>query len=431
MSASSSSSYDVAIVGAGPGGSTAAALARRRGWKVLLVEQEQFPRFRIGESLLPMGNAILQAAGVWEKVEAAGFFPKYGATFHSANGQATQAVDFRNSLIPGLDRTYQVERSRFDQLLAEHAAALGAEVRMGTRVDSATPVDGGLQLSLSGPDGSSPVTARWVIDAGGRLNRMASDVPRETEPSVFPKRVAVYSHFEGVRRSAGRSEGDTVVVRLKDGWFWLIPLDAEKTSVGLVLTADELRASGQTPEAVFAAAVAGSAKLAELCGTAVSVRPYQVTSDYTYFHRQLASGRLLRVGDAAGFFDPIFSSGVYLSLASAQAAVETIAAAAADQRALTVREQRRYTRQIKRQAGTFERLIAAFYDNASFEVFMVPEIPFDLRPGLTAIVAGHSRLTWPLRWRFYGFLLACAIQRRLKLPLAPHLQLGDAAVPAA
>jgi flavin-dependent dehydrogenase len=419
--------YDLAIVGAGPGGSTAAALARQRGWKVLLVEKERFPRFRIGESLLPMGNAILRASGVWEKVEAGGFFPKYGATFHSANGQATQAVDFRTSLIPGLDRTYQVERSRFDQLLAEHAAELGAEVRFGTRVDSAVPQAGGVQLSLTGPAGPTQVSARWVIDAGGRLNGMACDLPRETEPTAFPKRVAIFSHFEGVRRAPSRPAGDTVVVRLKDGWFWLIPLDDAKTSAGLVLTADELRTSGLSPEALFAHAVSGSAKLRELCGGAVAVRPYQVASDYTYFHRQLASDRLLRIGDAAGFFDPIFSSGVYLSLASAQSAVEAIAAADSAGRTLTKPEQRRYTRHIKRQARTFERLIAAFYDNASFEVFMVPEIPFDLRPGLTAIVAGHSRLTWPLRWRFYAFLLACAIQRRLKLPLAPHLDLGAAA----
>lgn len=431
MSVPSLHQYDLAIVGAGPGGSTAAALARRRGWKVLLVEKEQFPRFRIGESLLPMGNAILQASGAWEKVEAAGFYPKYGATFHSANGQATQAVDFRTSLIPGLDRTYQVERSRFDQLLAEHAASLGAEVRFGTRVDAAVPQAGGLMLQLQGPAGASSVTARWVIDAGGRLNGMSSEVPRETEPATFPKRLAIFSHFAGVRRPAGRTAGDTVVVRLRDGWFWLIPLDDEKTSVGLVLTADELRSSGLSPEALFNRAVGGSAKLRDLCGAAVALRPYQVTSDYTYFHRQLASDRLLRIGDAAGFFDPIFSSGVYLSLASAQRAVEAIAAAEAAGRTLTLAEQVRYSRQVKQAARTFERLIAAFYDNASFEVFMVPEIPFDLRPGLTAIVAGHSRLTWPLRWRFYAFLLACAIQRRLKLPLAPHLDLGAAAAPAA
>ena len=431
MSVPSLFQYDLAIVGAGPGGSTAAALARRRGWKVALIEKELFPRFRIGESLLPMGNAILRASGAWEKVEAAGFFPKYGATFHSANGEATQAVDFRSSLIPGLDRTYQVERSRFDQLLAEHAANLGADVRWGTRVDGAVPQPGGLTLSLTGPEGVAQITARWVIDAGGRLNGMASEVPRETEPTDFPKRVAIFSHFSGVRRAAGRTAGDTVVVRLRDGWFWLIPLDEEKTSVGLVLTADELRTSGLSPEALFARAVAASPKLRELCGAAAALRPYQVTSDYTYFHRQLASDRLLRIGDAAGFFDPIFSSGVYLSLVSAQRAIEAIAAAEAAARSLTLPEQRAYTRRIRREARTFERLIAAFYDNASFEVFMVPKIPFDLRPGLTAIVAGHSRLTWPLRWRFYGFLLACAIQRRLKLPLAPHLDLGRAAAPAA
>jgi flavin-dependent dehydrogenase len=158
--------------------------------------------------------------------------------------------------------------------------------------------------------------------------------------------------------------------------------------------------------------------------------PFQVASDYSSFHRELASDRLLRIGDAAGFSDPIFSSGVYMSLDSAKAAVELIAAADAAGRTLSASEQRRYTRHVKRRAGTFQKLIAAFYDNASFSVFMVPQIPFDLRAGITAIVAGHAQLIWPLWWRFHAFLLACAIQRRLRLPLGIKLNLTPSGGPA-
>jgi len=456
MKLPSTMEYDVAIVGGGPGGSTAAALARQRGWRVLVVEKEFFPRFRIGESLLPMGNRLLQESGVWEKVEAGGFFPKYGATFHSADGQATQAVDFRNSLVPGLDRTFQVERARFDQLLLDHAAEAGAEVRMGTRAESVAPALGGLRLNLVGPSGATSATARWVFDAGGRLNAMGTTLPRRMDPSPFPKRVAIFNHFEGALRAEGRPAGDTVVVRLNDGWFWLIPLDERRTSVGLVLPATALRSaeagsgslprlSGipedssrsackrsatRSPEEIFYSAVRASAKLTELCGQARPLMPFQVTSDYTAFHAELASDRLVRIGDAAGFFDPIFSSGVYISLASAKAAVELVAAADEAGRPLALAEQHRYTRHIKRQARTFQKLIAAFYDNASFEVFMVPEIPFDLRSGITAIVAGHSQLIWPLWWRFHAFLFACALQRRLRWQLGVKLNLASSALTA-
>lgn len=416
--------FDLAVVGAGPAGCTAAALARQRGWTVVLIEKDRFPRFRIGESLLPTANAILRRSGAWPKIQAAGFVQKFGGCFHSFDGMATQELDFRCSLVPGLESTYQVERSRFDQLLLDHAVEMGADARLESRVESVTAEPGGMTLAVASDGRMQTCRARWVFDAGGRLNAMRLPDRRELDPARFPRRLAIFSHFHHVPRAEGRAAGHTVVVRIHDGWFWLIPLDRERTSVGLVESAEMFAAAGRPPEERFWERVERSPKMRELMANARAALPFASATDYSYFHRRLARGRYLRLGDAAGFFDPIFSSGIYIALATAERATDLAFRAHSRGRALRTGEAAGYTRWVKRQARTFERLIAAFYDDASFETFMSPEIPFDIRPGLTSIVAGHSRLTWPLWWRYWLFLAACRVQHWRKM--APALSPGPA-----
>jgi flavin-dependent dehydrogenase len=412
--------YELLIIGAGPAGSTAAALARQKNHRTLVVEKSAFPRFRIGESLLPAGNAILRETGVWPKIESAGFIRKNGALFYLANGAATQEIDFSTSLIPGLDYTYQVERAKFDALLLDHARSLGAEVWLEAPVRSLATDADRHRVEIETAAGPRTVTARWVLDATGRESSLVTAQKRALDPSPFPKRLAIYSHFRGVRRPAGRMAGATIVVRLEDGWFWIIPIDAERTSVGLVIAASAMRGKNLPPENLFHHEVARSPQLLELMTGATPTMPFHVTSDYSYFRRDLAQERLLLIGDAAGFFDPIFSSGVYMAMSSARMAVELLARAHAAGRALTPAERRGYTRRVKRHAGVFQRLIAAFYDRDSFSVFMSSPVPWDLAPGLASIVAGHARLTWPLWWRFHVFLLVCRLQRHFTI--TPRIQ---------
>lgn len=419
--------YDLLVIGGGPAGSCAATFARQRGWRVVVVEKESFPRFRIGESLLPMGNDVLRAAGVWAKVEAAGFVEKFGARFCLADGAGEKEIDFACGYVPGLERTFQVERAKFDALLLEHAREQGAEVRLEVAVKAVETRDDHVVATLVPRGGeATTVTARWAIDAGGRDNLYGSEMKRALDPSPFPRRLAIYSHFRGVPRAPGKAGGHTVVVRLTDGWFWLIPIDAQRTSVGLVTTAEALRAAEVEPAELFRRAVAASPKLRELMGEAEATMPFHVTADYSYFRRELAAERVVLTGDAGGFFDPIFSSGVYLAMWSAQRAVATIAEAQAQHRALSPVERKRYTRAVKSHAGVFQRLIEAFYDNASFAVFLRPRPPFDLGRGLNSIVAGHARLTWPLWWRFRMFLLICRLQRYFRI--VPPIEYSEHAV---
>ena len=391
-----STDFDLLVIGGGPGGSCAAAFARLRGMSVCLVEKEAFPRFHIGESLLPMGNAVLRATGAWPKVESAGFVRKYGAEFALADGSETKEIVFAESLVPGLEWTFQ-----------------GADVRTATAVRGLVPARDSVTATLVQRDGASAtLTARWVVDAGGRDNLYESPGKGDLEPPHFPRRAAVYSHFEGVRRAPGPKGGNIIVVRLDDGWFWIIPISAERTSVGLVTSVGAIR-QGDDPAGVFRETVAGSSLLSALMERSVAVAPFRVTADYSYVRRDFASARVVLAGDAATFLDPIFSSGVYVSLHSAQVAVEAIARAHAAGRPLSRAEQRRYTRGLKAHCSVFRRLIDVFYDNSSFSVFMTQKPPLDLNRGLTSIVAGHARLTWPLWWRFTVFLCVCRLQKYL------------------
>jgi flavin-dependent dehydrogenase len=406
-----STDCDVLVIGGGPGGSSAAAFARLKGMSVCLAERDEFPRFHIGESLLPIGNRVLQASGAWPKVEAAGFVRKLGAEFMLADGSEGKEIVFAEGYVPGLDSTFQVERAKFDSILLDHARSVGADVRTGTTVRSVAQSVDHVAATLScrtGPD--TILRARFVIDAGGRENLYESADKRAFDPAPFPKRAAVYSHFEGVRRAEGGRGGNIIIVRIEDGWFWIIPISAERTSVGLVTSIDTLKRAGD-PEAVFQATVSGSPRLRSLMENSRPVAPFRVTADYSYVRREYASPRVILVGDAAGFYDPIFSSGVYISTHSAQMAVEAVARALVEGRGLSRSERRRYTRGLKAHCEAFRRLIEVFYDNNSFAVFMTQVPPLDLNRGLVSIVAGHVRLTWPLWWRFKVFLAVCRLQK--------------------
>jgi 2-polyprenyl-6-methoxyphenol hydroxylase-like FAD-dependent oxidoreductase len=233
--------------------------------------------------------------------------------------------------------------------------------------------------------------------------------------------MAIYSHFRGVARAPGPDGGNILIVRLDAGWFWLIPIDAERTSVGLVTTVENFKAQKLPPAEFFQQTVNRWAKLNQLLASAAALTEFRVTTDYSYFRSELARERLILAGDAAGFFDPIFSSGVYMSMETAKQAVERIARAHRAGRALTTSEQQAYTARVKRHAAVFQKLIQAFYDDDSFEVFMSQKVPWSLSPGLTSIVAGHAKLPWPLWWRFHFFLLVCRLQKRWKIVKPEHV----------
>ncbi|MDD5201445.1 MAG: NAD(P)/FAD-dependent oxidoreductase, partial [Terrimicrobiaceae bacterium] len=390
-------SYDAIIIGAGPGGSTAGSALAQAGKKVLILERERFPRFHIGESLIPFGNDELRAIGVWEKLEQGGFMPKLGAEFVLGDSTATTRIVFGRFLTAGYAQTFQVERARFDNLLLDHAVSSGCEVWQETLVNSVAASADGATVQCLRAGEPHELEARWIFDASGRDALLGKQFQLPKSDLGLPKKFATFAHFRGVVRNAPPADGHITVVRLDFGWCWIIPLDAEKTSVGLVQTLDRFRATGLKPAECFEQTVAATPELRARLGGAVRVNDYCFAGDYTYRYLQNAGPRWLLIGDAAGFIDPIFSSGVMLAIKSGYLAASEVLAADRAGTPLSPRARRRYTRKVGRMCKVFLNMIKMFYDNHAFEVFMTPSPEKSVEWAVNNLVAGNTDLGWRLR----------------------------------
>ena len=410
--------YDALIIGGGPGGSTAATFLGRDNRKVLLLEKEVFPRFHIGESLLPYNRAIFEEMGVLQKLEAAGFPQKFGAQFHIGSGEKSTGFVFRNGRYNRETRAIQVERATFDDLLLKHAAASGADVREGWSVQNFTRGRDEVRIQANAPDGTiHHFRGSFLIDASGRGNMTGNQEDLRTmHPNL--RKLALFGHFTGVELDAGERAGDTVIVRLADKWFWIIPITAEKTSVGCVMDAAEFAREKRSPAAMFNHWVESSPvmrarmKIAQLAGQ------IHATSDFSYHNRRLAGNRLLRVGDAAGFLDPIFSSGVYIAMYSGRLA------ALAVQKALRERNDgsrllAAYEKRVFSAMKLYWEMVEGFYTKPFMEVFMEPRDKWNLPAAVNAILAGELEAPWSLRWRLRLFYMLVKLQGRR--PFLPQL----------
>jgi flavin-dependent dehydrogenase len=413
--------YDVVIIGGGPSGSAAGAQLAKSGKRVLILEKESFPRFTVGESLLPHGNDLLREIGVWDKMEQAGFLRKYGAEFSTGDGGRLKRFWFAKNLGQSREYTYQVERSQFDHLLLNHARDLGCEVLEQTKVQSLIQHDPKrVELECTGPHGTQIFSSRWVIDASGRNSFAGCRVGLKRKSTQKNRRVAIYGHFEGVFRNSGKAEGHITIARLAEGWFWLIPLAGNRTSVGLVLPSEKMK--GGSPDSlnqIFNEAVQANAEVKARMLGATPITPLAATGDYSWKFSSFASERVILTGDAAGFVDPIFSSGVMLALKSAIRASRLINHADSCDRFLTRWERFAYTREITGWMNQYARIIRAFYDRAGFEVFMNPSPFMKIPESIGRLVGGDADPGIFDRIRRYAFHIICRIQRFF--PIAPAI----------
>lgn len=397
------------------------------GKRVLILERERFPRFHVGESLIPYGNDVLREIGVWAKLERAGFMPKLGAEFVLGNAKAMTCVSFGRFLPCTHAQTFQVERARFDQILIEHAEESGAEVWQETKVEQAQIDEDGATVRCRKDGAVREVRGRWIFDASGRDALLGKSLQLPKTDLGLPKKIATFAHYHGVARNPAPTEGNITIVRLDFGWCWLIPLDAEKTSVGLVQSLDYFKKTGLSPQESFERAVASTTELQRRLGEATRVSEFYSAGDYSYRYLKNAGPRWMLIGDAAGFVDPIFSSGVMLALKSGHLAAREMLAADGTGAPLSVRAQDRYTKQVGKMCKVFLRMIQMFYDNRSFEVFMTP-IPVDpLLRAVNNLVAGNTNLNWRLRGLVAVFYLVCAVQKRF--PLVPRIDFADEMAP--
>ncbi|MBL9079113.1 MAG: tryptophan 7-halogenase [Planctomycetes bacterium] len=420
---------DVVVVGGGPAGAAAAARLARRGHRALVVESERFPRFHIGESLLPLGDAVFTELGCRDRLAAAGFVQKFGAQLVSPCGQHRVLFDFAASRYVDPPWTFQVHRAEFDALMLEHAVACGARTVQGRARDYTIDRDG---VTLVYEDErAAPVTvrARALIDASGRTGFVAR---REgvRQPDAELRKAAIYAHFRAVRTDPGRRAGDTRIVSLpRLGWMWFIPLKDGCTSVGVVLDLDDYQQQEKgDPAALFAHAVAGAPAAAELLAGAERLGEFRVESGFSYRAERYHGDRWLLAGDAGSFLDPVFSTGVLMALRSGLEAADAASAAWLGDGRAGARALARFDARLHERYRFVRRFVTGFYDPHTRDVFFAPRPLLGMARAVTTVLAGGFDLGWLDRLRLRLFFLVGRLQARHDL--VPRIAGAEPAVAA-
>ncbi len=392
---------EIAVIGAGPAGSTAAALLAERGRDVLLLEKDRHPRFHIGESLLPLNLPLFEQLGVAEEVAHIGM-PKYGAEFVSPWHKQPVTFEFAHALDKSFPLAYQVRRSEFDLILFRHAVRKGARALEGCRVTGVEFTAEGAVVSARLEDGSERVwSTRFVVDASGRDTFLASRMGIKRR-SRKHNSAAIYGHFTGAKRLPGRAEGNITVFWFDHGWFWFIPLADGATSVGAVCWPYYMKTRRTSPDQFFLDTIALCPALVERLRDARLTAPATATGNYSYVAERTMGRNYLMLGDAYTFIDPVFSTGVLLAMQSAFAGADTIETCL-DRPAQAGAALKRFDAMMRSGPGIFSWLIYRVTTPAIRALFMAPSNRFRVQEALISVLAGDIYGGTPWRGRMLLF----------------------------
>ena len=391
--------FDVVVAGGGPGGAVTAARLAQKGRRVLVLERDVFPRFHLGESLLPGSLVVLEALGLLPEMERR-FLRKPGAVFHDSHTDRTARFDFADAFTPKFPYAYQVERAEFDALLLTHAAVQGADVRHRWSV-SRLRLEGSCAVGVEATNAEGEaitIDARVVIDATGRDALTARSL-RSTERIPSLDTTALYAQWSGASREEGVRAGDFHLVLLGDesggpaappmGWFWFIPFKDGRTSVGVAASRAWMkRHAGEDPPALYARAIAESKVASRFLEGATQLWPARATADFSFRVRDLTGDGWLAVGDAGGFIDPLFSTGAHLAMHGGFHAADAVDAA------LTAGDVTRprfvaWESSVRSGADIFLNIVESFYEGVLSRIMFADKPHPYLRHVITSLLAGN------------------------------------------
>jgi flavin-dependent dehydrogenase len=380
---------DVVVIGGGPAGSTVSALVAERGYNVVLYERERFPRFHIGESLIPETYWVLKRLGMLPKMQKSHFVKKYSVQFVNAAGKLSAPFYFWDNKPHECSQTWQVERSEFDTMMLQNAREHGVTVHEGVRVVDVLFDEKGRATGVTiQTDGGArrDVHARVVVDASGQNGLLMNRFQLRLWDPVLNKG-AIWTYFKGAYRDTGRDEGATMVLQTanRQGWFWYIPLHNDTVSVGVVAPFDYLFKGRGDREQTYNEEVERCQAVRDRVANATRATGYFATKDYSYRSKQVAGDGWVLVGDAFGFLDPLYSSGVLLALRSGEYAADAIldGFASGD---LSAAQLGRWGPTFNAGVDRMRRLVCEYYDGFSFGNF-VKKFP-DLKNTVTDLLIG-------------------------------------------
>jgi flavin-dependent dehydrogenase len=379
---------DVVVIGGGPAGSTASTLIAQGGARVELFEREHFPRFHIGESLIPETYWVLQRLKMLDKMKNSHFVKKHSVQFVSATGKLSAPFYFWDNKPHECSQTWQVVRSEFDLMMLNNAREQGVAVHEGTRV---------LEVLFDGPravgvkvqheDGSQrEVRAKVVVDASGQSAMLQNKFKLRRWDPVLNKG-AVWTYWEGAYRDEGRDEGATIVIQIpnRQGWFWYIPLHNNTVSLGVVAPFDYLFKGRGSHEEIYTEEVERCPAVMERTAKATRKTGYFATKDYSYRAREVAGDGWVLIGDAFGFLDPLYSSGVLLALKSGELAADAVVEGL-DRGDVSAAQLGRWGPMFNQGVDRMRRLVCEYYDGFNFGRF-VKTFP-DLKGIVTDLLIG-------------------------------------------